>query len=122
MVTIPTMSAPVKIFVAILVAFLPVVLLAIILPVNEYTAQGINAVDCDGPLSVSIFTTPSYLLYGFGFMFFMKRYLKVYLRLDLILSIICCLILIAITPNSISVIDELTNVNDTPHCGAKNND
>jgi len=49
-----------------LIAALPVAVLATVLPVNSYQAQGIDALDCDGPISVFIFALPALLLYGAG--------------------------------------------------------
>lgn len=50
----------------ILVAALPLALLAASLPVNEYKAQGIDGVDCDGPLQVLFYAVPALLIYGTG--------------------------------------------------------
>ncbi|MBM7050284.1 MULTISPECIES: hypothetical protein [Rhizobium] len=49
-----------------LIAALPFAILAAILPVNSYRAQGIEALDCDGPMSVLIFALPVLLIYGAG--------------------------------------------------------
>lgn len=49
-----------------LIAALPLAILAAILPVNSYRAQGIDALDCDGPISVLIFALPALLIYGAG--------------------------------------------------------
>ncbi|WP_112800687.1 hypothetical protein [Rhizobium sp. SYY.PMSO] len=50
----------------VLIAALPVAVLAAAFPVNSYRAQGIEALDCDGPMSVLIFAVPSMLIYGAG--------------------------------------------------------
>ncbi len=39
----------------VLVLALPLALFAMAMPPNEYKAQGIDAVDCDGPISVYLF-------------------------------------------------------------------
>lgn len=114
MVNTNVMNVPTKIFLAILVLFLPAVLLAIILPVNEY--------DCDAPLAVFILVIPIYLLYGAGFIFFARSYLKKSIRFYLVLSVICCIILVVITPKTISAMHELTKVNGTLNCEAKYNE
>lgn len=49
-----------------LIAALPFAVLAAILPVNSYRAQGNEALDCDGPMSVLIFALPVLLIYGAG--------------------------------------------------------
>jgi hypothetical protein len=52
----------------VLVAALPVAILAAALPANSYKAQGIAALDCDGPISVFIIALPALLIYGAGTM------------------------------------------------------
>ncbi|MGG6895331.1 MULTISPECIES: hypothetical protein [Rhizobium] len=49
-----------------LIAALPVALLAMVVPVNSYRAQGIEALDCDGPMSVLMYAVPALLIYGAG--------------------------------------------------------
>ncbi len=49
-----------------LITALPVALLATVLPVNSYQAEGIDALDCDGPASVLLFAIPALLIYGAG--------------------------------------------------------
>ncbi|RZS88478.1 hypothetical protein EV217_0864 [Phyllobacterium myrsinacearum] len=49
-----------------LIAALPLAILAGGLPVNEYKAQGIDGVDCDGPLQVLFYAVPALLIYGTG--------------------------------------------------------
>jgi len=48
----------------VLIAALPLALLAAVLPANSYKAQGIAALDCDGPISVFIIALPALLIYG----------------------------------------------------------
>ena len=51
----------------IIIIFLPFTLFGLMLPVNEYQAQGISgAVDCDGPLTVMVFIAPSLVAYAAG--------------------------------------------------------
>lgn len=49
-----------------LVALLPVAALALLADANSYRAQGIDAIDCDGPMSILIFAVPAILTYGAG--------------------------------------------------------
>ncbi|TIX91415.1 hypothetical protein [Rhizobium sp. P44RR-XXIV] len=49
-----------------LIAALPFAVLAAVLPVNSYRAQGIDGLDCDGPASVLLFALPVLLIYGIG--------------------------------------------------------
>ena len=90
----------------ILVLCLPIALMAIITPANEYLAQGIDAVDCDGPLSVFIFAIPAYFLYGLGFLFFIIGYARNSLQTYLALTLLCGLVVLAITPNTIVAFNE----------------
>lgn len=50
----------------ILIAGLPLALLAAALPANSFKAQGIDALDCDGPASVLMIALPALLLYAGG--------------------------------------------------------
>jgi hypothetical protein len=51
----------------IVVIFLPVVVMGLILPINDYRAQGMSGVaDCDGPLAVMLFIAPSLIVYAGG--------------------------------------------------------
>lgn len=49
-----------------LLALLPVAALALLADANSYRAQGIDAIDCDGPMRVMIFAVPALLAYGAG--------------------------------------------------------
>lgn len=49
-----------------LIALLPVAAMALLADANSYRAQGIDAIDCDGPMSVLIFAVPAMLAYGAG--------------------------------------------------------
>lgn len=61
---------------AILAAMLPVAVLGIVTTPNEYRAVGIDAVDCDGPISVLIPAVPAlaaYAIIGWLFLSGAKR-------------------------------------------------
>lgn len=49
-----------------LIALLPVAALALLADANSYRAQGIDAIDCDGPMRVLIFAVPAIFAYGAG--------------------------------------------------------
>ncbi|KAA1182262.1 hypothetical protein FP026_09260 [Rhizobium tropici] len=71
-----------------LIAALPVALMAAVLPVNTYRAQGIEAPDCDGPISVLFFALPALLIYGAGaILLYRKRKRRFHLAVSL-----CCLL------------------------------
>jgi prepilin signal peptidase PulO-like enzyme (type II secretory pathway) len=69
----------------VVIIFLPITLFGLILPVNDYEAQGISAVDCDGPLSVMLFVGPSLAIYAVATVYYalllkgQKRNLLVFL-------------------------------------------
>ncbi|PHS30498.1 MAG: hypothetical protein COA92_09735 [Sulfurovum sp.] len=90
-----------------LVLFLPVAWFAVILPPNEYLAQGIeSAVDCDGPIGVMVFAIPSYIVYGMGIFSFISIYLETRNTNYLLVVFICCSILAAVTPNVLAAISQ----------------
>lgn len=71
---------------SVLLLALPLALFAIAIPPNEYRAQGIDALDCDGPISVYLFAIPALLVYGIGAAANARRYRN---RLNLSVSVIC---------------------------------
>lgn len=74
---------------------LPLALFAMAVPPNEYKAQGIDALDCDGPIGVYLFAIPALLIYGVGAVINGRRYRN---RLNLSVSAICvvlCLLMAA---------------------------
>ena len=80
-------------FVALLLA-LPIALFALAVPPNEYKAQGIDAVDCDGPIGVYLFAIPALLIYGAGAIVNGRRYRH---RLNASVSAVCILLCLLIT-------------------------
>jgi hypothetical protein len=53
------------------VVFLPIALFGLLASVNEYRDQGIGgAVDCNGPLTVMLFTAPSLVVYAAGAVYY----------------------------------------------------
>lgn len=49
-----------------LAAALPLAVLGATLPPNEFAAQGIDALDCDGLLQVMVFAMPAVAVFGAG--------------------------------------------------------
>ena len=74
---------------AALLAMLPVALFGIAGAANEYRAAGIDAIDCDGPISVLIFAIPGLAVYGAGTFIFLKRPTH---RSGFVLGALCALI------------------------------
>lgn len=55
----------------VVILFLPITLFGWMLSVNEYQDQGISgAVDCDGPLTVMLFISPSLVIYAAGAIYY----------------------------------------------------
>jgi hypothetical protein len=55
----------------IVIIFLPITLLGLILPIDDYQAQGlIGPVDCDGPLAVMLLVAPSLAVYAAGAVYY----------------------------------------------------
>jgi hypothetical protein len=55
----------------IVIIFLPITLFGLILPVNDYAAQGMSGVaECDGPGVVMLFVVPSLAVYAAGAIYF----------------------------------------------------
>lgn len=96
-----------------LFSFIPIAFIAFSLSVNKYTVLGMKeAVDCDGPLSVMLFSIPVYIVYGVGLLIFGKA-LFISRKIKYIIMFILCLSVIAlITPNTLSAL-KAHNVNST---------
>lgn len=64
----PAFTRPIAVWLGylLLIALLPVAALALLADANSYRAQGIDAIDCDGPMGVLIFAVPAILAYGAG--------------------------------------------------------
>lgn len=93
----------------------PLAALAIILPVNNYRAQGISAPDCDGPLQVLLFAVPAVVVYGISAYFFFFRGSRGFHR---IAGLLCLLIILAIGTNATAAVLELRRNVQTGDCAA----
>ncbi|WP_448114275.1 hypothetical protein [Mesorhizobium amorphae] len=93
--------------IAVLVAAIPAALAAMTIPANEYKAWGVDAVDCDGPISVYLFAVPTLLIYGAGAVV-NGRYLRN--RLNLVLAIFSALLCVLIAANIASAVGEQVHV------------
>jgi hypothetical protein len=55
----------------IVLIFLPITLLGLMLPINDYEAQGMSGLaDCDGPAAVMLFVVPSLVVYAGGAIYY----------------------------------------------------
>lgn len=87
----------------VLIAVLPFAILATVLPVNSYRAQGIEALDCDGPMSVLIFALPTLLIYGVGAIMLYRDRSR---RLHLVATLCCLLVFCAVGWNTVAALRE----------------
>ncbi|MFE0013885.1 hypothetical protein ACFWXH_03495 [Mesorhizobium sp. NPDC059054] len=89
--------------VAILVAAIPGALAAVTMPANEYKAWGVDALDCDGPISVFLFAIPTLLIYSAGAIvngcYFRNR-------LNLVFAVFCTLVGALIVANIAAAVGE----------------
>lgn len=86
-----------------LIAALPVAVLATVLPVNSYQAQGIEALDCDGPASVLLFAVPVLLFYGASAILLYRKRNR---RLHLVTSLCCALVFCSVGWNAAAALRE----------------
>lgn len=86
-----------------LIIVLPFAILAVILPANSYKAQGITALDCDGPLSVLIIAIPALLLYAGGMILLYRDKSR---RFHRIAALCCLFVSLAIGWNVIAAVRE----------------
>ncbi|PST19847.1 hypothetical protein C7U61_15335 [Rhizobium sp. JAB6] len=96
-----------------LFAALPVALLAAVLPVNSYRAQGIKALDCDGPASVLLFAVPALLIYGAGAILLYRKRSR---RLHLVASLCCLLVLSSVGWNAVAALRESYGASSVEAC------
>lgn len=97
--------------IAVLVAVVPAALTAATVPANEYKAWGVDALDCDGPITVFLFAIPTLLIYGAGAIV-NGRYLRN--RLNLAFAIFCTLICVLIAANIAAAVREQTQMERDP--------
>ncbi|RXT24875.1 hypothetical protein B5P46_16440 [Rhizobium leguminosarum] len=87
----------------VLLLAMPLAALAVVLPANVYRAQGIAALDCDGPLQVLIFVVPAVLIYGAGALLAYRAGR----RFHRLVSLLCLIIALATVPNIAEAVHEL---------------
>ena len=86
-----------------LIAALPFAVLAAVLPVNSYRAQGIEALDCDGPMSVLLFALPVLLIYGAGTVLLYRDRSR---RFHIVAALCCLLVFCTVGWNAAAALRE----------------
>lgn len=82
------------------------------MPANEYKAWGVDALDCDGPISVFLFAIPALLIYGAGAAV-NGRYFRN--RLNLVLALLCTLVVVLIAASFTEAVREQMRIERDPY-------
>lgn len=98
----------------VLVVMFPVAVLSMSTMPNEYRAMGVDAIDCDGPISVLIFAVPALAIYGIACSIFFYRFRR--LR-SFVLGCICGLICMGLIWNIGNATEEHWKNSGEPACG-----
>ena len=102
----------------VLIGFLPLALFGLLLEPNKYSAIGMQgSVDCDGPLTVLIFTLPAFIVYFLGVMRFLQAaFLKRSIG-SCVFAIVCASLCFALLGGIFSAIQEYSSVEYQQTCG-----
>ncbi|EJB02205.1 hypothetical protein Rleg9DRAFT_4447 [Rhizobium leguminosarum bv. trifolii WSM597] len=87
----------------VLLLALPLAALAMLFPANVYRAQGIAALDCDGPGQVLMLAVPTILIYGAGALFAYRASR----RFHRLVFLLCLIIALATVLNIAEAVHEL---------------
>jgi hypothetical protein len=93
----------------------PVAVLGMVTVSNEYRAMSVDAIDCDGPISVLIFAIPALVVYGIAGAIFFSRFRE---RRSRVLSLICGLICLGLIRNIGKAMDEYRENSSEAACGS----
>ncbi len=99
----------------IVIIFLPITLLGLILPINDYEAQGMNGLaDCDGPSAVMLVVGSSFAVYVVG-----AIYYAVLLngQRRTVLVLLCVVMMVAAGGKGWAAYRETTRPQHRIHCG-----
>lgn len=98
----------------VLIVLLPMAVFGISLPTNEYRAMGIEAIDCDGPVSVLIFALPAFAVYGVASAVFLSSFRR---RRSLFFGLFCGLICLGLGWNIGTAVTEQSRNGQETVCG-----
>ncbi|HKP36826.1 MAG TPA: hypothetical protein VJT71_08200 [Pyrinomonadaceae bacterium] len=99
----------------ILLIFLPITLVGLLLPVNDYADQGLSSLaECDGPATVMLLVGPSLAVYAAG-----SIYYAVFLRGQkrAVLLVLCAVMMLAAGGKAWAAYRETTRPVHRSHCG-----
>jgi hypothetical protein len=99
----------------IVIIFLPIALLGMLLPINDYEAQGMSSLaDCDGPLAIMLIIGPSLAVYAAGAIYY-SVVLKG--RRRFVLAALCAVMMVAAGGKAWAAYRETTRPVHRSHCG-----
>lgn len=99
----------------IVIIFLPITLLGLMLPVNDYAAQGMSSLaECDGPGAVMLIVGPCLAVYAAGAVYY-GVLLKGQRRV--VLVVLCVVMMVAAGGKAWAAYRETTRAVHRRHCG-----
>jgi hypothetical protein len=99
----------------IVIMFLPIALLGLLLPINEYEIEGLNSLaDGDGPLGTMLLIGPSIVVYLAGAIYY-ALVLKGKRRV--VLAMLCAVMIVAVGGKAWAAYRETTRPVYRSHCG-----
>lgn len=99
----------------IVIIFLPITLVGLMLPVNDYEAQGMSSLaECDGPGSVMLLVGPALVVYAAGAIYYAVL-LKGQRRVVLVM--LCVVMMVAAGGKAWAAYRETTRPVHQRHCG-----
>ena len=102
----------------VLIGFLPLALFGLLLEPNKYSAIGMQgSVDCDGPLTVLIFTLPAFIIYFLGGIRFLQTAFVKRSIWSGVFAIVCASLCFALLESMFSAIQEYSSVEYQQTCG-----
>lgn len=99
----------------VLIAVFPLALLGSLLSANEYRGQGIDAIDCDGPIGVLLFAVPAILICMWGLWLIAFR--PSYARYRWVTALLICLLCLPLAANIVNAAGEMSKNAREAACG-----
>lgn len=103
---------------SIVIIFLPVALFGLMASINEYRDQGIEgAVDCNGPLTVMLFVTPSLVVYAAGVLYYAALLRGARRSLPAAFMVLCAVMVVAAGTKAWAAYSEKSRPEHQERCG-----